>query len=106
MSAAASPAELAALRTVAGTDQEFSFGAADFERVRQLIYQRAGISLHAGKQAMVYSRLSRRLRDTGPRRQGAHGLLPFQAQAFEDRPPSRIGECSEQQVAGVGHRNA
>jgi chemotaxis protein methyltransferase CheR len=35
--------------------------------VRQLIYQRAGISLHAGKQAMVYSRLSRRLRETGHR---------------------------------------
>jgi chemotaxis protein methyltransferase CheR len=32
--------------------------------VRELIYQRAGISLHAGKQAMVYSRLSRRLRET------------------------------------------
>ena len=62
---AASPAELAALRSA--TEQEFSFGAADFERVRQLIYQRAGISLHAGKQAMVYSRLSRRLRDTGQR---------------------------------------
>jgi chemotaxis protein methyltransferase CheR len=62
---AASPAELAALRNV--TDQEFSFGNADFERVRQLIYQRAGISLHAGKQAMVYSRLSRRLRETGQR---------------------------------------
>jgi chemotaxis protein methyltransferase CheR len=30
-----------------------------------LIYQRAGISLHDGKHAMVYSRLSRRLRDTG-----------------------------------------
>ncbi|MDP1650758.1 MAG: CheR family methyltransferase [Rubrivivax sp.] len=44
---------------------EFSFGAADFERVRTLIYQRAGISLHAGKQAMVYSRLSRRLRELG-----------------------------------------
>ncbi len=43
---------------------EFSFSAADFERVRTLIYQRAGISLHAGKQAMVYSRLSRRLRET------------------------------------------
>lgn len=43
---------------------EFSFDARDFERVRSLIYQRAGISLHAGKQAMVYSRLSRRLRDT------------------------------------------
>jgi chemotaxis protein methyltransferase CheR len=46
-------------------DQEFHLSAADFERIRQLIYQRAGISLHAGKQAMVYSRLSRRLRETG-----------------------------------------
>jgi chemotaxis protein methyltransferase CheR len=48
-------------------DAELSFSGADFERVRQLIYQRAGISLHAGKQAMVYSRLSRRLRETGHR---------------------------------------
>ena len=32
MSAAASPAELAALR--GATEQEFTFGAADFERVR------------------------------------------------------------------------
>jgi len=48
-------------------EQEFSFGNADFERIRQLIYERAGISLHAGKQAMVYSRLSRRLRETGHR---------------------------------------
>ncbi|MBA4178293.1 MAG: chemotaxis protein CheR [Leptothrix sp. (in: Bacteria)] len=45
-------------------DAEFTLTRADFERVRQLIYQRAGISLHAGKQAMVYSRLSRRLRET------------------------------------------
>ncbi len=48
-----------------GAEQEFSFVASDFDLVRQLIYQRAGISLHAGKQAMVYSRLSRRLRETG-----------------------------------------
>ena len=47
------------------SEPEFSFDASDFERVRKLIYQRAGISLHAGKQAMVYSRLSRRLRDVG-----------------------------------------
>jgi chemotaxis protein methyltransferase CheR len=53
--------------SVGPTEHEFQFGAADFERVRQLIYQRAGISLHAGKQAMVYSRLSRRLRETGHR---------------------------------------
>lgn len=44
---------------------EFSFSAADFDRVRQLIHQRAGISLHEGKRAMVYSRLSRRLREVG-----------------------------------------
>jgi chemotaxis protein methyltransferase CheR len=53
--------------TPLASDQEFSFSAADFERVRELIYQRAGISLHAGKQAMVYSRLSRRLRETSHR---------------------------------------
>ena len=46
---------------------EFAFDAADFERIRKLIYQHAGISLNPGKQAMVYSRLSRRLRDTGQR---------------------------------------
>ncbi len=46
-------------------ETDFSFGPADFERVRKLIYKRAGISLHAGKQAMVYSRLSRRLRELG-----------------------------------------
>lgn len=48
-------------------DREFSFDVADFERVRTLIYQHAGINLQAGKQAMVYSRLSRRLRETGHR---------------------------------------
>lgn len=45
--------------------REFSWTQADFSRVQQLIYQRAGISLHDGKHAMVYSRLSRRLRETG-----------------------------------------
>jgi chemotaxis protein methyltransferase CheR len=44
--------------------QEFNLTVQDFDRVRQLIYQRAGISLNPGKQAMVYSRLSRRLRET------------------------------------------
>jgi chemotaxis protein methyltransferase CheR len=68
MSAVLSPVPAAAPRAegVPGTtEQEFSFSATDFNRVRELIYQRAGISLHAGKQAMVYSRLSRRLRETG-----------------------------------------
>ena len=62
------------LQTDASTDairlsdtqgREFIWTNADFDRVQALIYQRAGISLHNGKHAMVYSRLSRRLRDTG-----------------------------------------
>lgn len=47
--------------------REFVWTTADFTRVQGLIYKRAGISLHDGKHAMVYSRLSRRLRDTGHR---------------------------------------
>ena len=54
------PSSMASL----GADQEFTLSAAEFTRIRQLIYQRAGISLQEGKQAMVYSRLSRRLRET------------------------------------------
>jgi chemotaxis protein methyltransferase CheR len=46
-------------------DHDLTFERVDFDRVRGLIYERAGISLGDGKQAMVYSRLSRRLRDTG-----------------------------------------
>jgi len=45
--------------------REFHWTNADFDHVQKLIYQRAGISLHDGKHAMVYSRLSRRLRETG-----------------------------------------
>lgn len=63
--AAPAPAGVAA-------EHEFTFDKADFERVRTLIYQRAGINLHEGKQAMVYSRLSRRLRETGHRSFGAY----------------------------------
>jgi chemotaxis protein methyltransferase CheR len=46
-------------------NREFAWSDRDFDRVRTLIYQRAGIDLQAGKHAMVYSRLSRRLRETG-----------------------------------------
>ena len=42
--------------------REFHFTADDFERVRKLIYQHAGISLAPVKKDMVYSRLARRLR--------------------------------------------
>ncbi len=45
--------------------REFLWSDADFTRIKALIYKKAGISLHEGKHAMVYSRVSRRLRDTG-----------------------------------------
>jgi chemotaxis protein methyltransferase CheR len=45
--------------------REFEFKAADFDRVRKLIYAHAGISLSPTKQDMVYSRLARRLRAKG-----------------------------------------
>lgn len=67
----ASPPETAArpaVPPVAGPleqGREFTWTDADFSRVQKLIYQRAGINLHDGKHAMVYSRLSRRLRETG-----------------------------------------
>jgi chemotaxis protein methyltransferase CheR len=60
-------------------EQEFQLTPSDFERVRRLIYQHAGISLHSGKQAMVYSRLSRRLRET--RHAGFSAYLDWLEQA-------------------------
>ena len=48
-----------------GPVREFRFTAEDFERVRRLIHERAGIALSPVKQDMVYSRLARRLRANG-----------------------------------------
>lgn len=45
--------------------KEFAFTVQDFERVRAMIRQCAGIALADGKHEMVYSRLARRLRATG-----------------------------------------
>jgi chemotaxis protein methyltransferase CheR len=55
----------ASLHSRENGEREFSFSIVDFERVRKLIYQHAGISLSPVKQDMVYSRLARRLRATG-----------------------------------------
>ena len=45
--------------------REFCFTERDFEQVRSLIHERAGISLSENKRELVYSRLTRRLRATG-----------------------------------------
>jgi chemotaxis protein methyltransferase CheR len=44
--------------------REFVWSDADFSRIKALIYKKAGISLHDGKHAMVYSGGSRGLRET------------------------------------------
>ncbi len=46
-------------------DREFHFAQRDFEDVRKMIYDHAGIALSDAKEDMVYSRLARRLRATG-----------------------------------------
>jgi chemotaxis protein methyltransferase CheR len=45
--------------------REYEYTDRDFDRVRQLIYERVGIALAPTKKEMVYSRLSRRLRALG-----------------------------------------
>ncbi len=54
---------LAANNDVQG--REFHFTEQDFQRIRRLIYDHAGINLSEAKKDMVYSRLGRRLRATG-----------------------------------------
>ncbi|MFT4192805.1 MAG: CheR family methyltransferase, partial [Comamonas sp.] len=44
---------------------EYEMAARDFDRVRRLIYERAGIALGDHKREMVYGRLARRLRALG-----------------------------------------
>jgi chemotaxis protein methyltransferase CheR len=47
---------------------EFEFSDQDFQHIRRIINEVAGISLADGKRELVYSRLSRRLRQLGLRR--------------------------------------
>ncbi|MGC2049142.1 MAG: CheR family methyltransferase [Gallionella sp.] len=53
------------LQSLDGHEREFVFTQENFERICQLIYEHAGISLKPSKQHMVYSRLARRLRANG-----------------------------------------
>lgn len=46
----------------AALEREFDFSDVEFKRIRELIYERAGIHLTPSKKDMVYSRLARRLR--------------------------------------------
>jgi chemotaxis protein methyltransferase CheR len=60
-------------------EREFAYYPRDFERVRGLIHERAGIALGDGKMEMVYSRLAKRVR-----RLGLRGFSEYLAQ-LDDR---------------------
>lgn len=63
---------------------EFEFSDQDFQRVRRIINGIAGISLADGKRELVYSRLSRRLRQRGLQRfEDYCNLLETQGDAQE-----------------------
>ena len=55
------------MTALAAPHREFAFSHKDFEEVRKMIYDHAGIALSDAKEDMVYSRLARRLRATGRR---------------------------------------
>ena len=76
------PSPRVATLSLAGPD--FLLTDADFARIRLLIHQRAGISLSAQKRQMVYSRLSRRLRELGMREFAAYlGFLEADPRSHE-----------------------
>ena len=64
--------------TATEVSREFHLTDAEFEQVRRLIYEHAGISLSVNKREMVYSRLGRRLR--------AHGLARPRPRALQRLP--------------------
>jgi chemotaxis protein methyltransferase CheR len=53
---------------IATESREFQYSYKDFQKIRRLIHERAGISLSEAKQDMVYGRLARRLRARGLKR--------------------------------------
>jgi chemotaxis protein methyltransferase CheR len=50
------------------TERDLTFTAADFRRVRKMVYQHAGIALSEAKTDMAYARLARRVRSMGETR--------------------------------------
>ncbi len=57
--------DVSTLSGLGGDTRLYELTVRDFDRVRRIISELAGIELNASKQNMVYSRLSRRLRASG-----------------------------------------
>lgn len=60
-----SNARVASRETVAQAEREFVFTEDDFQFIRKLVSEKTGIVLNDAKRNLVYSRLSRRLRQLG-----------------------------------------
>ncbi len=77
----------------AADEREYAFLPRDFERVRRLIYKRAGINLSEHKQNMVYSRLSRRLR--------VHRMQNFDEYLNRFESDAQFGALEEQEFVNA-----
>jgi len=81
--------DVTTLSGLGGDTRLYELTVRDFDRVRRIISELAGIELNASKQNMVYSRLSRRLR--------ASGIETFShyLDRLENDAPFRTGERQE-----------
>ena len=66
-------------------DGEFAFTQADFRHIASALHSHAGIALHEGKAALVYSRLAKRLRTLGLRNFAEYIALVESAQGKDER---------------------
>ena len=82
-----------------GGERDIEFSAADFERVRTLIRAKAGIDLNAGKQNMVYGRLSKRLRERADRRISSVDTVLRDGDGWRELAPLEVGTWYNLQFA-------
>lgn len=66
-------------------DGEFPFTQADFRHIASALHSHAGIALHEGKAALVYSRLAKRLRALGLKNFGEYVDLLESPEGKEER---------------------
>lgn len=64
---------------------EFPFTAKDFSHIAEALHNHAGIALHEGKAALVYSRLAKRLRALGLRNFAEYVALIESPEGTEER---------------------
>lgn len=66
-------------------DGEFLLTSEDFRKIAQILHAHAGIALHEGKAALVYSRLAKRLRTLGLRSFREYCALVEDGEGLDER---------------------